>query len=213
MREDIKEFCKERQIPYLLHFTRSENLQSILANGLQPRSVIDTGHVAATVNDASRFDERRDCSCLSISFPNYKMFWPLRKDSPGVEWPLLVIHPKVLWAMDCMFCRTNAASNSISTVADGQLQTLEAFRSMFAESDLPPKRADEFLKVCDPTDVQAEVLVRGVIPPAAIYAVVFQSVPDMNFHKAACGERQTLTNDARGLYGKRQYYRQHGHGR
>ena len=123
MRSEIYEVYREREIPYLLHFTRPENLESILAIGLHPRQNIDLGVVPnASVNDTCRNDGRRDRNCLSISFPNYKMFYPLRSANPGIEWPVLVMKPSILWTMDCLFCENNAASTAISSKQDHELR-------------------------------------------------------------------------------------------
>ncbi|WP_197277757.1 DarT ssDNA thymidine ADP-ribosyltransferase family protein, partial [Novosphingobium sp. KN65.2] len=96
MRQDIRDFAVERSIPYLLHFTRAENLPSIMANGLVPRAQIDSGQVAAAANDDMRLDNRRDYNCLSVAFPNCLMFYRFQNDNPGVEWPILVINRAIM---------------------------------------------------------------------------------------------------------------------
>lgn len=214
MKRDIHEVYREREIPYLLHFTRPENLESILEIGLQPRANIDLGVVPhASVNDASRHDGRRDRNRLSISFPNYKMFFPLRSSNPGIEWPVLVIDPKVLWTMDCLFCCNNAASNNISSKPDHELSTADTFKNIFIEPQGSNLRTNEGLKPCDPTDVQSEVLVKGVISPDLIYAVVFQSEIERRKYLPYCGRRSTHVQNERGFYGKREYYRKWGLGK
>jgi hypothetical protein len=213
LRQEIEAFRIQRGIPYLLHFTREENLPSILSHGLASRSLIDNGTYAGVTNDQSRHDGRLNYNCLSISFPNHKMFFKLRNDNPNIEWPIRVIDPRILMVRRSLFCPANAASNAVSCRSDHDLETVEAFSSLFEELEGHQSRADQHLKQCDPTDVQAEVLVEGIIPPEAIYSIVFPSFPCLQKHAAAAGQRQTLVNDRRGMYGTREYYRKWGHGK
>lgn len=213
MRQDIEDYRNAREIPFLLHFTREENTESILSHGLAPRSHIDSGNIAGTTNDPSRNDGRRSFNCLSIAFPNNKMFYKLRNDDPSVEWPILVIHPKIISVRRTLFCQTNAASGDVSGKPDDQLESLSAFKALFDDVVGCAKRAEQQLKSCDPTDVQAEVLVEGIIPPEAIYSIVFPSQPCLQRYAAFAGQRQVMVNDRRGLYGTREYYRRWGHGK
>jgi hypothetical protein len=72
---EIRAFVAERQIEYLVHFTRIENVTSILQYGLLPRDQLEKilGPLSrqVIVNDHQRFDEHQNASCLTISFPNY----------------------------------------------------------------------------------------------------------------------------------------------
>jgi hypothetical protein len=133
-------------------------------------------------------------------------------DNPGIEWPILVLHPVLMARKDVLFCKHNAADARISSAAAADLESLDAFKGMFDEVPGLPSRADQRLKPCDPTDVQAEVLVPGVIEPEYIYAVVFPSnvVRDRNLHHL--GGRPAYINGRTGLYAKRQYYRTWGLG-
>lgn len=110
-----------------------------------------------------------------------------------------------------MFCFTNAAKTSISEKSDEDLKSLESFRAMYEEAQVGVR--EDCLKVCDPTDVQAEVLVAEVIPPEAIYAIVFPSNPCLRTFHAHAGGRELLVNCRRGLYGTREYYRRWGYGK
>lgn len=213
MRQEIEDFRLERDIPYLLHFTRAENLPSILANGLVPRSEIDCGQIEGATNDDLRLDGRRGYNCLSIAFPNALMFHRFKMDNPHADWPILVIHPQIMARRPTLFCWDNAASNEISQAPEANLASLDSFRGLFGEREGHPARQEQFLKSCDPTNVQAEVLVEGRIPPQAIYSLIFPSIPCQQLYAAHVGNRQTLTSDRRGFYGTRGYYRQWGHGK
>lgn len=213
MRQDIEDFRLARQIPYFLHFTRSENLTSILEHGLRPRADLDAGACCGITNDQHRLDGRREYNCLSATFPNSTMFYRFRMDNPGTEWPILVIHPQIVSRRHTLFCWRNAASTDISSVDEAELSSLAAFQDLFAERDGHPSRVDQALKVKDPTDVQAEFLVAGTIPPQAIYCVIFPDVPSQQKFSDAVGERQSIVSDRRGFYGTRECYRKWGHGK
>ena len=103
----IQQFCEERKIETLVHFTRIENLDSILQHGLVGRSLLQTRQQQFLWNDEIRADGCPQAICLSISFPNYKMFWGIRRKAEktmGIadsQWVVLLLDAKVLWKLDC----------------------------------------------------------------------------------------------------------------
>ena len=66
----MKDILKERQIEWLFHFTRAENLPNIMEFGLMPRSKLETFEINFSHNDDYRFDNCTDAVCASIEFPN-----------------------------------------------------------------------------------------------------------------------------------------------
>ena len=118
----IRQICTERSITTLFHFTRIENLRSILQEGLLSHSNLETREPRPLFNDNDRADWCPEANCLSISFPNYKMFYSIRgkKKAEGVkdsQWVILLLNADILWELDCAFCQTNAASSSLSTLS------------------------------------------------------------------------------------------------
>lgn len=165
----IQEFVAERDIKFLLHFTRARNLDSILARGLLPRNTLILEGFDG-INDQYRFDGT-DAVCLSIGFPNYKMFYGIQKDYPGETWVILVIHPNVLWDLDCAFCSTNAASNIVTTIPLEQRRGLAALQAMYADWPTKP-RAELNIPNHYPTNPQAEVLALQGVPRQYIFGIV-----------------------------------------
>jgi hypothetical protein len=212
MRAEILEVAQELRIPFLTHFTRVENLASILEQGLLPRSQVDAQVPGCLTNDALRLDGRTTYNCLSISFPNSRMFYRFRQDNPGTDWVILLLSPILLGREGVLFCKHNAADARISGTAGCHLTTPAALRGMFEEIANHTSRADQRLKAHDPTDVQAEVLVPGVIEPALIKAVVFPSKALKEANAHLLGDRKPYVNDSRGLYANREYYRTWGAG-
>jgi hypothetical protein len=117
--DQIRRICNRHCITTLVHFTRIENLRSILQNGLLNRSLLETRGQQFFCNDSDRVDGHPEAICLSISFPNYRMFYSIRKQKEKAEevkdsqWVVLLLDAKVLWELDCAFCQENASSNAV----------------------------------------------------------------------------------------------------
>jgi hypothetical protein len=169
MASTIQEYVAERGINFLMHFTRASNLGNILQRGLVPRgTLIREGY--NDFNDQYRYDGT-EAVCLSIGFPNYKMFWGIRQDNKDVDWIVLVIHPAALWMLPCAFCVTNAASAGVTAIPLEQRRNLAALQSMYADW------ADKTRSVLSiqnhyPTNPQAEVLMLSGVPRDYILAVI-----------------------------------------
>lgn len=169
MATTIQEFVGERGIKLLMHFTRAKNLDSILARGLVPRNTLALEGFDG-FNDQYRIDGT-DAVCLSIDFPNYKMFYGIQRDHPGETWVILCIHPQALWDLDCAFCTANAASNGVTAIPLDQRKTLASMQAMYA--DWPGKvRSELNLPNNYPTNPQAEVLALQGVPRRYIVGVL-----------------------------------------
>jgi hypothetical protein len=212
MREDIVEIVQELKIPFLAHFTRFENLASIMALGLLPRDVLENEAPGSVVNDALRLDGRPGFNCLSIAFPNAPMFYRFRQDHPESDWVILLLPPILLAREGVLFCKHNAADNRISGTAECHLTTPEALRGLYEEIPGHPSRTDQRLKPFDPTDVQAEVLVAGLIEAEWIKNVIFPSAAAKVAGLHLIGNRKAHVMGRRGLYATRDYYRTWGAG-
>jgi hypothetical protein len=166
-RDIIKAICKERGIKELIHFTKIENVRSILDIGLNSKDY--NGEIAKrhNINDRERFDYRTHMISLSISYPNDKMFYKNRINDRSQKWAVLRLSPSILWELDCLFCPANAASSSISSANDNALSGSRALKKMF-------NKQTGNLRVCDPTDSQAEILVNSHIPTKYIESVVLE---------------------------------------
>ncbi|KAB2520379.1 DUF4433 domain-containing protein [Pseudomonas sp. GXM4] len=196
------------QIPFLVHFTRTVNLPSILQHGLYPISRKDEIGVNPQINDELRLDGHLDGTSLSISFPNYRMFYKYRQDNPDVDWVVLGLDASVLWQKNCAFCCHNAADGRISRQALEDLQTINAMQGMFAEIADYPSRTDQRLRAYDPTDAQAEVLVFDVIEPELILGIAFENDAALNANRHLCGTRNLKVNQAgKGFFAARSYVR------
>lgn len=161
----IQEIVRQRDITRLFHFTHSDNLSSILENGLLSRSELDDENNGYDYdyNDEDRIDGHPNAICLSISYPNARMFWKYRNLKPG-DWVILEIEPSILWTKNCAFYPTNAASNNVRFEELGSMKGSHALSALFSDEVFGIQR-DEGLADKYTTDVQAEVLVFESIDP------------------------------------------------
>lgn len=175
---DISDFMEQRGILHLCHFTRVENLESILKYGLVPRSFLDDEQ--AIVNDAFRYDRCEDAVCTTIEFPNYKMFYQLRCDNPNTQWAVLRLDAQILTDFDCAFCQVNAGSAASFTIPLSERKGADALAKLYAPV-VDGVRRSLLIPPSYPTSPQAEVLVFGTIFPDYIEAVYFEDGETLRF--------------------------------
>lgn len=85
----MERILRQRNINRLYHFTQAENLLNILTYGLLPRKKLEEENICSCFNDDYRYDACLGAVCMSIEFPNYKMFYKLRQDNPSADWAVL----------------------------------------------------------------------------------------------------------------------------
>jgi len=203
IKSDHIEFKKEiakRGIEYLVHFTPTINLFSILENQkLMSRAKLESLDIEqfdildyVQFTDDVRYDDKSYIN-LSLSGPNTFLFSRFRqktKDNFTIRWCVLKIDPKHIYDNETLFSVTNAASNA----AKRQFRItgdLGKFRMLFKEQ----LKIQSFNGVRTlmrnsfhpkyPTDVQAEILVKDTIPSESIIEVCFESEEGLAEAKAA----------------------------
>lgn len=169
----LENILKDKNIKFLVHFTRVENLEGIISNGLLPRSVLDEYNMKYSYNDVYRRDGCKNAICTSIGFPNYRMFYNLRYHNPDVDWAVILIDARILCAMKCAFCKSNAAQSDISSNSIQSRMGINAFLSLFEDLPYPRTRSNMNLPTNYPTNPQAEVLVFDRIPTSCFIGVIF----------------------------------------
>ncbi len=201
-RSGVEAAARELRIPHLVHFTRSENLPSILRHGLKSVVACEREELVPMRNDQHRFDAQQDGTSLSVTFPNYRMFYKYRKLAPGTDWAVLLISPRVIWEKDCAFYRHNAADARMIRQHRGQKKSAQALRDMFAADD---GDRDAGLRSYDPTDPQAEILVYESIEPSLIEAIAFETADAHTRHMQLLGRHESFfAGTSKGLFGPRQ---------
>ena len=176
----ISNFCSYKMITGLVHFTRTKNLTNIIKHGLLCREVLSEWSVSERpiFNDSLRLDGHLDAICLSISFPNYRMFYKLNNNAQD-EWVVLVLKPSLLWELDCAFYEKNAASASVSKIPLANRKLYDSLEKMFVDTE-QFSRDELGLPSYYTTNPQAEVLVFDPIPVTYIREVHFYSNSEMN---------------------------------
>lgn len=160
----IKSIARDRKIDVLCHFTRLENLPGILQRGLLSRAALEERNLDFCATDSDRRDGCEDAICLSVSFPNYRMFYGKRKEFLSrhlirdFQWVVLLLDARLLWELECIFCQQNASSDSERNLLRQEKRQPEALERMFYDfADI--HRLDLNLPRNFPTNPQAEVLV------------------------------------------------------
>lgn len=160
-REAMLEVIRRRNITELCHFTRVSNCESIMKHGLYSRAYLESSNVlSAEYSDEMRLDGHIDAISLSVSFPNYKMFYIKRNENLDVTWCVLSISPKVLIDCRCKFSWMNAASSEMrdyiahSDGRSGDFERLFQDYGKYKRDDIWKRMPDNYT-----TNPQAEVLV------------------------------------------------------
>ncbi|KAA9332691.1 DarT ssDNA thymidine ADP-ribosyltransferase family protein [Adhaeribacter soli] len=189
-------------IEYLVHFTPTINLLSILENGfLYSRAYLEQLDIYQTdildfveFTDKVRYDDKNYIN-LSLSFPNYFLFNKFRErtsDQPHIQWCVLKINPKYIYQKETLFAVTNAASNCAKKQygISGDLRKFEQlFQDNLTINSFSGSRIASRgnLKAKYPTDVQAEILVKDMIKYDDVLEVCFKDAKDLASAKAALG--------------------------
>lgn len=198
----ISEMAHERRIEQLIHFTRCENLGGILDRGLLSVSDLEMDRAEAIRNDLLRLEANPSAICLSVSFPNYRMFYKYRCERKEADWAVLRLSPAILWELDCLFYEMNAADHRMRHRLKSDVQDPNSFAAMFG--DVGGARPS-MLHPCYPTDVQAEVLVTKPIDPSYILSVAFET-EESHRRWAHLTENRIVTIEGRGagVFGARE---------
>ena len=183
--EKRQNVLEKRNVRRLVHFTRLENLQSILRRGIWTRQYLDEhAGFPYLINDTERFDGKSYCTSLSVSLPNYKMLAYLKQKNPNGRWVLLLINPQIICEEErYLFCsKGNAAAFYGSTLSSGA----EALESIFEEpsNEQGVTRETLGLKDWEPTNPQAEVLLSRKIEAKDIQGIIFETRKDYYWFKA-----------------------------
>ena len=201
LKGDYKKFqdeIKERGIEYLIHFTTTSNLSSILENGkLMSREILESNDLAFDIIDSHRYDDLKQYINLSLSGPNTEMFKAKRRDYKDRNWCVLKIDPKHIYDRETRFSYHNAAHTV--KLQDGISGDLSQFKKLFKQKlditnsygTLNVVTRDTQLLPKYPTCVQAEILVKDSIPLESILEVCFESKEKMEEAKAAMHSHDT----------------------
>lgn len=193
----IKNIIQQRKLQNLIHFTRIENLESILQKGLLSRKDLDTNKINYISNDSERWDAKINATCFSIEFPNGFLLKTFKDKYKNSKWVIMLLDINLLNNSNkkC-FCNRNAGG-ATNWVNCPKSQSSESFKSMFDEkvySKSPARSEQLYIKDYLPTDVQAEILIEGNIQPKFIKNLIFETQDDLDFCKDCFDNKRLFEN-------------------
>ncbi len=182
----ILEILERRKIEHLVHFTRIENLLSVLENGLVPVSLQKESNICSIRNDEKRLDLRLNCTSCSVEFPNYLLLYTFKNKYPDSRWVVIKINTEVLTTHNnhAYYHQSNAAGTSnLSKLIE--LRSSISFEKMFCVKIQSKENriiARSELQINDhyTTDPQAEILISEIIDPKNFECVCFNYQIDLD---------------------------------
>lgn len=202
---ELKNCVSQKNITSLVHFTRVENLNSIISEGLFSVKALSNKGVDYIRNDLDRRDNLLNAISVSIQHPNYRMFYRKMTANQDVDWVVIRINPNVLWSKDCLFCIDNAANSTISRTSENDRRGIVAFKKMFENIPGKPTRKESNLYERFTSNPQAEVLVLEEIESELILEVAFQTQEKLDKHRLSIKGSVRLVVD-KWLFDKRYDY-------
>lgn len=175
----LRQFIRKNKLSFLTHFTRMDNLKSILQFGILPASILQSNRTFNFVrrNEVALPSEWDSLVSMNISFPDYKLFNQLQNHQPS-DWVILLIDIRVLTDFPCYFF-PGRALETITTAPAPQIvlqdyQKASDFKALFSDRK-DVKRKDLDIPPFYPTDPTSEVLSFFPIAPSYITQVFFHS--------------------------------------
>lgn len=194
-------YIQNRGVQHLVHFTRIRNLPGILRYGLLSRQELASRGIDHAINDLYRFDFL-PAVCLSVSFPNYKMFYGLRMDYPEEDWAVLRLKPELIDQKRCVFSHANAAKRELANLPLEPRMTPEALHGMFADHNGMPARSSLNIPDHFTTNPQAEILVLDPIEPSYITDVIIDAKDRVKNYGAILALAKEHNGSPQFLHGK-----------
>jgi hypothetical protein len=168
-RMQIINIIKTKNITKLIHFTDIRNIESILEHGILPPTRLEERSIESHANDPMRFDKQLGGISVSVMKRNQHVLNKFHKRDPR-RWVEIEINPDVAVNKNCLFYQSNASNRKFADAEEKYLTSSKAFANMFA-SDVNIKGriyTRENKKEYEPTDEQAEIIVRWIIPKRKI---------------------------------------------
>ena len=177
--KSIKQFIKAIKLNCLTHFTRTDNLKSILQSGILPARILENNKTFVSVqrNAAPLPPEWSGFVSLNLSFPDYKLFSDFNNHVHS-DWVILLVDPKVLSDFPCYFFPERAIniinSAPLPHTCMSENQGFPDLKKLFKDRD-DVKRKDLDIPSFYPTDPTSEVLSGFPIAPSYITQIYFHS--------------------------------------
>ena len=172
---DLQWFAYNNHIEEFVHFTSERNLLSILQRGVLSRKILQENSIPFEYNDAKRLDGMPDAISLSVTSPNYLMFYKYRVLKKRTYWVVIAFDAQKILDYRCSFYRASAGCTDSYQFKKEERQDVKSFEEMFSDWDSCHSRWNLDLGSNETTNPQAEVLVFNAIPISCISRVIFQN--------------------------------------
>ena len=164
---NFNDIISKRKINNLVHFTRLENLSSILKNGFRSRKYLQENNLSFQYNDTERWDNKTNAICFSIEYPNIFLLNKFKQIYLGSKWLIIILDVNILLDSKLVksFCMRNAGGLS-KWLEHSICHYSSAFEKMFCEnpcSKVPKRSEQNYIKDYLPTDIQAEIFVLQIM--------------------------------------------------
>lgn len=129
----ITKVIYEKKIEKLIHFTNVNNLESILEFGIIPRETLENDNIKFEHTDSERRENKKNCTSLSIEYPNFYMLSSKKRKHSAV-YVILVLNaiPILLNDTRKYYVYKNAASSNVQDWIE-KLVEPRYFRNMFQD--------------------------------------------------------------------------------
>lgn len=182
-----QQVIQQRNINYLVHFTKSSNLPFILGDEqLQstPDGIVSDDLLPEEIerNDKKRNDQHTDYVCCTVEFPNLLFQYHQQKsqeDNLFDEWAFIYIDPKII-DDTTLFSPINAATgnginldcgvDAFEHLFDQQIEYYKKYGNEMREMHVA---RPEGLPSCYTSSIQAEVMIKDRIPKEYIREIRF----------------------------------------
>ena len=174
----ISNIIKTRNITQLVHFTKKQNINSIIKNGLLNNDELKRRGLDYISNDPERREKWTYAISLSITNKNSDLYdaFKYRQKLSDNDFTIIKINPMVIVEHECFFCDTNAASHTFNHYRDnedeiGILKSSLMFKKMFKKVvikhmyNFSGKIIRSKQKPNETTCPGAEICLIGNIPP------------------------------------------------
>ena len=169
-KEQIYKVLEQRKIRKLIHFTDKRNIKTIKKYGLLPITRLKEKNIRYYENDPQRLDNQWGGISISVTSRNSHLLRAYHERNPRA-WVEIEIDPEVAATRNCLFYDSNAASKKYKNAKEEYLQSADALRNIFADS-VTNSSGKVFTRrnknLDEPTDGQAEIIVRWLIPKSKI---------------------------------------------
>ena len=168
-----------------------------MKKGLLPREIIEQEIPNANFNDILRLDNKKDCTCLSIEYPN-KYLLDKFKATSNNKYCILVLDAKAVLLNSnnkkyYVYCNA-ARGDAREWLKNDTLCQDKYFYNMFLEYNPDTREFFKYSRTSEeihsflPTNPQSEILYQGNIPVNYIKKIYFENSIDMENFKQKIDE-------------------------